>query len=432
MAAAGVAVLGRELDVLRMLASRAAARLQRMRDAARGGAASEEARLDETDATLQLLACLPAGQLFQAAAPLLATSFGRCERWLAETPSFARLAVRLHRAAAAASPPDAGAAAAAAQAMGAALMARGREAEALPHLRAAHDGRAATLSERDLLSADCAELLAVCLVELERKEEAMPLFRSALAARLEALGADDPAVASDERSLALLLMTRGRFDEAADLLEAALKGYTACFGPDHVMSACVGRELAQALLVRRGGRDLDPADASRAEALLRRALYVLAHSLGDPDEETRRCRDVLIGLLKRRERWGALEPLLRVDLALKTEAMLAARGAGGATGELMERWAAASSAAFELGSCLLEAGKLQEAEAKLRAAHDGHRQALGPTHAATLGSLAVLGTALAAQGKLEESEALREEFRAACAAAGIDLAEPELAPGGSE
>ena len=234
--------------------------------------------------------------------------------------------------------------------------------------------------------------LAVILQERDALESAEGLFREVVEINRRVHGSDHRNLANALANLGWVVGRRGRLDEAIALLDQALDIHRDVLGPGHTTVAADRRNLAR--LHRRRG-DFEAASTLLGENLLQarersgvaslpaaRALLDLAaldFDRGDLATAARRYDEAArrLELLLPESDWRRFLPH------------------------------------FEAGRALRELGRLTEAEPRLRRANDGYGRVLGDDAVRTLRARAELGLCLWQAGRVDEATPLLEPSLAA-------------------
>lgn len=228
--------------------------------------------------------------------------------------------------------------------------------------------------------------LALLLVDLDRPAEAEPLMRDVLETQRRTLGNDHPATLGSVNNLGGLLKTLGREEEAAAFYEEAADGMARVFGAEHPDTLTAKNNLAMSL--QRQER------LEESETLLREVLEARRRVLGDEHMDTLNTIVMLGRLLSKRGDAADAEPMLReaVDIAQRTlppghPYILVFRN--------------------NLGGCLMELARYDEAETELLASYEGLRDALGPEHAMTQGAIGAMIKLYDAWGRPDDAASFR-------------------------
>ncbi|MGD8377023.1 MAG: serine/threonine-protein kinase [Acidobacteriota bacterium] len=300
------------------------------------------------------------------------------------------------------------------------------EAESL--MRESLERTRAALGERDPKVAGAMNNLALFLYESGNLEAAEPLHREALALRRELLGDEHEDVADSLSNLALVVHAREQYDEAEQLYTEALEIRRKVLGPDHPKVAISLDNLGRLYFDR---KDLDT-----AERYFQDALEIRTRVLGDEHPDTSESLNNLASLLFRkgdlagavplferavavdRKMLGADHPDYAVSLGNLAIVMQRSGDPGGALPRFREALAILDGSVDEghwlramgqgnLGGCLLELQRYDEAEPLLLASYEGLRVSMGPDHRRTRGSLERLVELYEATGREDRAATYR-------------------------
>lgn len=215
--------------------------------------------------------------------------------------------------------------------------------------------------------------------------EAETKLREALAMGSELYGADSDALAMTTANLAGYVQQQGRLDEAAEIHRAALRLYTAGAGERYASTAIVLTNLAYNTYLRRRLAD--------ADSLYRQALTVLDSAWQGSPQIVQTLLDfsqVLIDRGNCREADAHLRRVIAFDLQDKPP-----------------NFAPGTRARRMLGNCLVNLGRLAEAEPLLLDAHRRLLSGWGPSNTFTQGAARELVILYERWGKPAEAQRYR-------------------------
>jgi CHAT domain-containing protein/Tfp pilus assembly protein PilF len=194
----------------------------------------------------------------------------------------------------------------------AALIEKGRYADALPLAERALAIREASLGAHDLAVAESLSDLGEVLTYKADLARAEPLFRRALAILEAKLGKDDPAVAELLDKLGVLCAGAGRYDEAEAVFVRALAIREAKLGADHKLTASTLGDLAAVYTYK--------AEYAKAEPMYLRALAASEKALGRDDPAVAVVAANLAALYGKLGRGAEATSLLERALAIREKA----------------------------------------------------------------------------------------------------------------
>ncbi len=272
--------------------------------------------------------------------------------------------------------------------LGTVLWKQGDVAGAEPLIRKALAMRRDLLGPEDDKVAKSLNNLAILYYSRGDFARAAPLYREALAVHRRTLGADNPETAALMNNLAILLSRQGNYAEAEDLFLEVLETRRRLLGPEHLE---IARSLGTLAHTHSGMEEYEA-----AEDLLREALALRKKLLGDEHLEISMNLINLASVLKAEEKYGEAEPLCSDGLAMAQRAL-------GETHPLVIQ-----------GRCLhslilMGVERREDAEIQLRETLELCRTRFGNRHPQTGEALRELGVCLLEQGRPDEARAFLEQ-----------------------
>ena len=275
-------------------------------------------------------------------------------------------------------------------------------------------------------------------------DAADPLARDTLDRSRRLFGDDSPRTLARINNLARLQMYRGKLDEAERLFREALEACRRVRGDENEQTLAISLNLA--LLLMRMDK------LQEAEPLLRHTLEMQQRTLGDDDVATVTSLNNLGGLLFQKREFAEAEPLFRAavdgrrrqfgtghpetlavlsNLGRSIRAQSRHADAEPVFAELYRLTAASQAPARQAalymshwGPCLVELGRLTEAEPALREAHERLTRTSQTRGEHMQRVLAALATVCQQTGRADEAARWRDELSRITSATG-----PSTRPG---
>jgi eukaryotic-like serine/threonine-protein kinase len=199
------------------------------------------------------------------------------------------------------------------------------------------------------------------LGELEKTEESVALLRDVAARKAKVLGADHPGTLTTLNSLCTGLETLGRHQESEPIYRDIIAKGAARLGHEHPTTLIYRNNLAQSL---RRQKKFD-----EAAPIYREVLDIQRRTLGPQSRSTLTTLNNLGVNLMQAQKPGEALPLLTETLA-------------GLTATGAPEWMIGASKTY-VGECLLDLGRLDEAEKVLLEAHALLAEKMKPEHERT-------------------------------------------------